>query len=170
MLWGGVMEDLLLHFYTFFIQFVKIHQTCSTVETGHKPKPKVNEYGGLKAKKLIKKKNNQSRNPESTQFLFPFLFSMEHSPISEFLVTPFLSLGNNDFIQNFKPYAHIDVPDSLSSQCNWRSPCWVGSIAELHAENRNTIRYKFQSWFTHITKLFHLVCRPLSCPKKFKRM
>lgn len=59
MLWGGVMEDLLLHFYTFFIQFVKIHQTCSTVETGHKPKPKVNEFGGLKAKKLIKKKNKQ---------------------------------------------------------------------------------------------------------------
>lgn len=50
------MEDLLLHFYTFFIQFVKIHQTCSTVETGHKPKPKVNEFEGLKAKKLIKKK------------------------------------------------------------------------------------------------------------------
>lgn len=74
------------------------------------------------------------------------------------------------FWRNFQPYAHIDVPDSLSSRCNWRSPCWVGSIAELHAESRNTIGYKCQGWFTHITKLSHLVCRPLSCPKKFKHM
>lgn len=73
MLWGGVMEDLLLHFYTFFIQFVKIHQTCSTVETGHKPKPKVNEFGGLKAKKLIKKK--KTTNPETQRaHNFSFLF------------------------------------------------------------------------------------------------
>lgn len=74
------------------------------------------------------------------------------------------------FKRNFQPYAHIDVPDSLSSQCNWRPPCWVGSVAELHAESRNTVRYKCQGWFTHIAKLFHLVCRPLSCPKKFKSM
>lgn len=79
MLWGGVMEDLLLHFYTFFIQFVKIYQTCSTVETGHKPKPKVNEFGGLKAKKLIKKKQPISKPREHTISLS---FSVFHGTFS----------------------------------------------------------------------------------------
>lgn len=74
------------------------------------------------------------------------------------------------FRRNFQPRAHIDVADTLSSQCNWRAPCWVRSTAELHVGNRNKIRCRRQGWFVRTTKLVLVVCRPPSCPKKFKRM